>query len=79
MGRRKKKWYKPKSTTECDGKNWSKDKSDKYRHSVLSCIVNRDGYATAVRKMVSLSNVTKDSATERKARKDYKWLKKKYR
>lgn len=53
---------------------WSKKASERTRHGALREMTEREGCRTAIRKLVQLANVTRDAATEKKARTDAKWL-----
>lgn len=58
---------------------WSKTLPQTKRHSLLEKLVKRDGYATAVRRLLQLRNVTKDKETVIKATSDMIYLRKKFR
>ncbi len=58
---------------------WKKSMSDSERHKLLDKRVKKLSYATVVRKLLQLANVTKDVETKKKARADMLYLKKKYR
>ena len=58
---------------------WSKKLPQAKRHSLLEKLVKKDGYATAVRRLLQLRNVTKDKETIKKATSDMAYLKKKFR
>ena len=58
---------------------WSKSLSDTRRHAILNAAVKKDSYATVVRRLNQLRNVTKDRETKRVAKKDMEYLKKRYR
>lgn len=58
---------------------WSKKLTQTKRHSLLEKLVKRDGYATAVRRLLQLRNVTKDKETVSKATSDMAYLRKKFR
>jgi len=76
MAKRVKKWAKFE-----DGSlyGWKKTQSDATRHRILNAAVKKDSYATIVRRLNQLRNVTKDKKTEKIAEKDMAYLKKKYR
>jgi len=57
---------------------WKKDSSDSTRHKILDIAVKKDGYATIVRRLNQLRNVTKDRSTKSIAGKDMKYLKDKH-
>ena len=59
--------------------NWKKSLSDKQRLEILKKIVKKDSYATVIRRLNQLRNVTKDEPTKKKAAKDMANLKKLYR
>ncbi|MBW2994941.1 hypothetical protein KY312_01175 [Candidatus Woesearchaeota archaeon] len=58
---------------------WKKDQSDLTRRRILNKAVKKDSYATIVRRLNQLKNVTKDRQTKSIATKDMEYLKKKYR
>jgi len=58
---------------------WKKELSDSKRHSILNIAVKKDSYATIVRRLNQLKNLTKDRQTKSIAQKDMEYLKKKYR
>jgi len=58
---------------------WKKEMPVTKRHKLLENKVRRDGYATVIRKLLQLANVTKDIATKEKARADMDYLRKKFR
>lgn len=58
---------------------WKKTQSDRTRHGILNKAVKKDSYATIVRRLNQLRNVTKDRATAKLMEKDMAYLKKKYR
>ena len=58
---------------------WKKEQSDMSRHRILNNAVKKDGYATIVRRLNQLKNVTKDRQTKSAAAKDMEYLKKKFR
>ncbi len=58
---------------------WSKDMSEKARREILRGIVQRESYASVVRRLNQLANLTTDARTKRTARADMKWLKQTYR
>ena len=49
---------------------WHKDMSAAARHKLLVAKVKRDSYATIVRRLLQLANITQDKPTEKKARAD---------
>lgn len=58
---------------------WSKKLPQTKRHSLLEKLVKKDGYATAIRRLLQLRNVTKDKGTVEKATSDMTYLRKKFR
>lgn len=58
---------------------WSKKLPQARRHFLLEKLVKKDGYATAVRRLLQLRNVTKDKGTVQKATSDMAYLRKKFR
>jgi hypothetical protein len=58
---------------------WRKDMPQAERRALLEAKVKRDGYATVIRKLLQLANVTKDIGTKLKARADMEHLRKKFR
>ncbi|MBI4141765.1 hypothetical protein HY484_02465 [Candidatus Woesearchaeota archaeon] len=58
---------------------WSKILPQTKRRFVLEKLVRRDSYATVVRRLLQLRNVTKDKETITKATSDMRHLKKKFR
>ena len=58
---------------------WKKDMPVAKRHALLDRLVKKDSYATTVRKLNQLRNVTKDQETKKIVKQDMDWLKKKYR
>ena len=76
MPRKPKKWAKVEP-----GKlyGWEKDQSDTRRRAILNQAVKKDSYATIVRRLNQLRNLTKDKETKMVAKKDMEYLKKKYR
>jgi len=58
---------------------WKKDLSDMARHRILNNAVKKDSYATIVRRLNQLKNVTKDKETKSVAAKDMEYLKKKFK
>lgn len=53
---------------------WSKDLPDKDRRAVLKKLSEKEGCATAIRKMTLLRNITADPETKGKAKADADWL-----
>lgn len=53
---------------------WHKDLSTSKRRLILVKLVKKDGYATVVRRLLQLRNVTKDTATVRAASDDMHFL-----
>jgi len=58
---------------------WHKELSDARRHTILSSAVRKDSYATIVRRLNQLRNLTKDRGTKAAAVKDMLFLKKKFK
>ena len=58
---------------------WQKAQSDATRYRILSHAVKKDSYATIVRRLNQLRNLTKDSGTKAVCKKDMEYLKKKYK
>jgi hypothetical protein len=58
---------------------WKKEQSDMLRHAILNKAVKKDSYATIIRRLNQLRNVTKDKETKLAVRKDMEYLKKKYK
>ena len=58
---------------------WKKTQSDSTRHSILNKAVKKDSYATIIRRLNQLRNLTKDRETKSVIKKDMEYLKKKYR
>ena len=57
---------------------WKKTQADRTRHGILLKAVKKDSYATIVRRLNQLKNVTKDKQTITIAKKDMVYLKKKF-
>ena len=60
-------------------RGWTKKLPDKTRLDLLKKMVKKESYATIVRRLNQLRNVTKDQETKKKATKDMAALKKIYR
>ena len=58
---------------------WTKDKSHIARKRLLNALVNKVGYATVIRRLNQLANVTQDYKTTKLARKDMLSLMKQHR
>lgn len=58
---------------------WNKNLTTEKRHEILKRRVQRDGYATVVRRLNALRNVSTDRETDILAEKDMAYLKKRYR
>jgi len=58
---------------------WSKKLPQSKRREILEKLVKRDSYATVVRRLLQLRNVTKDQETLTKATSDMLYLKKKFK
>jgi len=73
--KKKKLWFKPKGKL----RGWSIDKSQEKRRHILDRLVRKLSYATVVRKLNALRNVSTSKETDRKAKADMEYLRKKYR
>ena len=58
---------------------WSKKLPQTKRRTLLEKMVKKDGYATTIRRLLQLRNVTKDKETVTKATGDMAYLRKKFR
>ncbi len=58
---------------------WKKTQADSTRHAILSKAVKKDSYATIIRRLNQLRNITKDKKTKTLMENDMAYLKKKYR
>jgi len=58
---------------------WSKKLLQTKRRALLVKLVKRDSYATVIRRLLQLRNVTKDKETVKKASSDMIYLRKKFR
>ena len=58
---------------------WSKSLPVKERRLILEKLVKRDSYATVVRRLLQLRNVTKDQATVKAASDDMHYLRQKFK
>ena len=76
---RNKRWFHPKRKLKVGRMEWKASHKAAYRRRVLSALVKKRGYATVVRELNALRNVTTDAKTKKAATADMKWLKKKYR
>ena len=56
---------------------WKKTQADSTRHAILNKAVKKDSYATIVRRLNQLRNITKDKETKKLMEKDMAYLKKK--
>ena len=74
-----KKWFDPKRKLKYKNMEWHATHKAAYRRRVLSALVKRRSYATVIRELNALRNVTTDAKTKQAATADMKWLKKKYR
>lgn len=72
---KRKRWFKAEG--RLDG--WGIDKSDTERHNILNRVVRKDGYATTIRRLNALRNVSTSRETDRKAKADMDYLRKEYR
>ena len=74
-----KRWFHAKRKLKVGNREWKATHQAKSRRSVLSSLVKKRGYATVIRELNVLRNVTTDRKTKQAAESDMKWLKKKYR
>ena len=74
-----KRWFKPKRKLKVGNREWKASHKAASRRRVLSALVKKRGYATVVRELNALRNVTTDRKTKKAATADMKWLKKKYK
>jgi len=74
-----KRWFHPKRKLKVGNREWKASHKAAYRRCVLSALVKKRGYATVVRELNALRNVTTDAKTKQAATADMKWLKKKYK
>ena len=58
---------------------WSKKLPQTKRRTLLKKMVKKDGYATVIRRLLQLRNVTKDKETVAKTTSDMEYLRKKFR
>jgi hypothetical protein len=58
---------------------WSKKLPQKKRRSILEKMVKKDSYATVVRRLLQLRNVTKDQETVKAASDDMHYLRQKFK
>ncbi len=58
---------------------WSKSLPQSQRRAILEKLTKRDSYATVVRRLLQLRNVTKDQETVLKASADMLYLRKKFK
>lgn len=56
-----------------------KTQADSTHHTILNRVVKKDSYATIIRCLNQLKNVTKDKQTKSVVKKDMEYLKKKYK
>jgi len=73
---RGKKWFHPE---EGALGGWRKDLPEHKRKEILERLVNRDGYATVIRRLVALRNVSTDRETDYAAKIDMEHLKSKFK
>ncbi len=59
---------------ELTSKGYHIHESEEKRHAALKRSIKEDGYATTVRRINYLHNVTDDPATKRATESDLKWL-----
>jgi hypothetical protein len=60
-------------------KGWKKSLPAGRRRSILNGLVRSDGYATVIRRLNALRNISKDPGTDRAVNADIKYLQKKHR
>ena len=58
---------------------WTKKLAQGKRRDILEKLVKKESYATVIRKLLQLKNVTKDEETVKKATSDMEYLQKKFR
>jgi len=58
---------------------WSKSLPQTQRRAILEKLVKKDSYATVVRRLLQLRNVTEDQETVLKASNDMLYLRKKFK
>lgn len=76
MPRKPRKWAK---VTPGGLYGWKKTQSDSTRHAILNKAVKKDSYATIIRRLNQLRNITKDRETKQRMEEDMEYLKKKYK
>lgn len=74
-----KQWYHPKRKLKYNGKEWHAHDSAKKRRKVLDGLVKERGYATVVRELNALHNVTVDRKTKMATESDLRYLQAKYK
>lgn len=75
MAKKPRKWAK----VEAGGLyGWKKTLSDSARHSILNKAVKKDSYATIIRRLNQLRNITKDKMTKKLMEKDMAYLRKQH-
>ena len=74
-----KQWFYPKRKLKYKGKEWHADNKASTRRKVLAGLMKSRGYATVVRELNALRNVTTDRKTKRAASSDLKWLQKQHK
>ena len=57
---------------------WRKKSSDAERRGAVLRSMRAEGVNTTKRKLIQLSNITTDKPTERLARQDFEWLRRRY-
>ncbi|MDP7180048.1 MAG: hypothetical protein QF824_02165 [Candidatus Woesearchaeota archaeon] len=75
MPKKPKKWAK---VTPGHLYGWKKTQADQTRRTLLNKLVKKDSYATVIRRLNQLRNLTKDPKTKSVAKKDMEYLKKKH-
>jgi len=58
---------------------WKKTQADSTRRAILNKAVKKDSYATIIRRLNQLINITKDKATKTAMKKDMAYLQKKHK
>lgn len=58
---------------------WKKTQGEQRRHIILYSAAKKDSYATIIRRLNQLKNITKDRETKKAAAKDMLFLKKKFK
>jgi len=74
----KKKWSKSIDVNEGALQGWQKAEPQKKRLRILRRVVREDGYATTIRRLNFLRNISNDPGTDRAAKSDMLALQKEY-